>query len=68
MEINLIKKFFIFLFLLLGLFSSTAFAKERKIFSDDYEIHFDGNTDKGIPANDILELIPYMVNRYYFYE
>ena len=34
----------------------------------DYEIHFDGNTDKEIPATDILELIPYIVNRYYFYE
>lgn len=32
----------------------------------DYEIHFDGNTDKGIPTIDILELIPYEVNRYYF--
>lgn len=34
----------------------------------DYKIHFDGNTDKGIPATDIVELIPYTVNRYYFYE
>lgn len=40
MEINLIKKIFLFIFLVFGLFSSTSFAKERNIFSDDYEIHF----------------------------
>ena len=34
----------------------------------DYEIQFDGNADKGIPATNIIELISYTVNRYYFYE
>ncbi len=38
-----------------------------KCFWDyDYGIHFDGNTDKAIPADDIVELIPYTVDRYYF--
>lgn len=34
----------------------------------NYEIHFDGNTDKAVPASDILELIPYTIDRYYFNE
>lgn len=32
------------------------------------EIHFDGNTDKAIPVADIIELIPYNIERYYFNE
>lgn len=33
----------------------------------NYEIHFCGNTDKDIAANNILEIIPYTVDRYYFH-
>lgn len=32
----------------------------------NYEIHFDGITDKDIAPNNILEIIPYMEDRYYF--
>ncbi len=32
----------------------------------DYKIHFDGDSDKAIPGSDILEIIPYRIDRYYF--
>lgn len=34
----------------------------------NYEIYFDGDTDKAIMPSDILELIPYGTDRYYFNE
>lgn len=39
---------------------------QESFFKHDYEFHFDENTDKAALASDILELIPYTIDRYYF--
>ena len=36
----------------------------RCFWNYDYEIHFDGNTDKAVSASDILELVPHTTDRY----
>lgn len=48
------------------IFQFVAYFAGKYFWNYDYGIHFDGNTDKAIPAGDIIELIPYTVNRYYF--
>ena len=45
-----------------------AYFAGKYFWNYDYEIHFDGNTDRAIPASDILEIIPYTIDRYYFHE
>lgn len=48
------------------IFQFVAYFAGKYFWNYDYGIHFDGNTDKAIPSGDILELIPYTVDRYYF--
>lgn len=48
------------------IFQFVAYFAGKYFWNYDYGIHFDGNTDKAIPAGDILGLIPYTVDRYYF--
>ena len=48
------------------IYQFVAYFAGRYFWNYDYEIHFDGNTDKAVPASDILELIPYTTDRYYF--
>lgn len=50
------------------IFQFVAYFAGKYFWNYDYKIHFDGNTDKAIPEDDILELIPYTVDRYYFKE
>lgn len=49
-------------------FQFVAYFAGKYFWNYNCEIHFDGNTDKAIPAGDIVELIPYTVDRYYFNE
>lgn len=48
------------------IYQFVAYFTGRYFENYDYEMHFDGNTDKAVPASDILELIPYTTDRYYF--
>ena len=50
------------------IFQFVAYFAGKYFWNYKCEIHFDGNTDKAIPAGDIVELIPYTVDRYYFNE
>ena len=43
-----------------------AYFAGKNFWNYNYEIHFDGNTDKDIAPNNILEIIPYTVDRPYF--
>lgn len=38
----------------------------KYFWNTNLEIHFDGDTNKAVLPCDILELIPYTINRYYF--
>ena len=40
----------------------------KYFFDYNYEIEFDGNSSVDIPKEDILEMIPYTIDRYYFNE
>lgn len=44
-----------------------AYFAGKYFWNYNYEIHFDGNTDKDIAPNKILEIIPYTIDRYYFH-
>ncbi|MBD5156936.1 MAG: hypothetical protein HDT13_04815 [Butyrivibrio sp.] len=44
-----------------------AYFAGKYFWNYNYEIHFHGNTDKDIAPNNILEIIPYTVDRYYFH-
>ena len=44
-----------------------AYFAGKYFWNYNYEIHFDGNTDKDIEPNNILEIIPYTIDRYYFH-
>lgn len=50
------------------IFQFVAYYAGKYFWNYNYEIHFDGNTDQEIKAEDIVELIPYTVDRYYFNE
>lgn len=50
------------------IYQFVAYFAGKYFWNYDYEIHFDGNTDKAIPASDIMEIIPYTIDRYYFSE
>lgn len=50
------------------IFQFVAYYAGKYFWNYNYEIHFDGNTDKAIQAENIVELIPYTVDRYYFNE
>ena len=40
----------------------------KYFFDYNYEIEFDGTSSVDIPKEDILEMIPYTIDRYYFNE
>ena len=44
-----------------------AYFAGKYFWNYNYEIHFDGNTNKDIEPNNILEIIPYLIDRYYFH-
>lgn len=44
-----------------------AYFAGKYFWNYNYEIHFDGNTNKDIAPNNILEIIPYLIDRYYFH-
>lgn len=44
-----------------------AYFAGKHFWNYNYEIHFWGNTDKDIAPNNILEIIPYTIDRYYFH-
>lgn len=50
------------------IFQFVAYFAGKYFWNYKCEIHFDGNTDKAVPAGDTVELIPYTVDRYYFNE
>lgn len=50
------------------IFQFVAYFAGKYFWNYNCEFHFDGNTDKAIPTGDIVELIPYTVDRYYFNE
>lgn len=49
------------------IYQFVAYFAEKYFWNYNYEIHFDGNTDRDIEPNNILDIIPYTADRYYFH-